>query len=69
MFSALHPITDFAKMLRHFRFVPTSELMHRSKVKPRSVASSVIASRPDAIKAARAASCSFGHSGEAKAFL
>ena len=26
MFSAVHPITDFAKILRHFRFVPNSEV-------------------------------------------
>jgi hypothetical protein len=26
MFSAVHPITDFAKILRHFRFVPTSDI-------------------------------------------
>jgi hypothetical protein len=26
MFSAVHPITDFAKILRHFRFAPTAEV-------------------------------------------
>src|SRR6266436_6013977 len=31
MFSAVHPTTDIAKILRHVRFVPTFGLMHRSK--------------------------------------
>jgi len=26
MFSAVHPITDFAKILRHFRFVPIGDI-------------------------------------------
>jgi hypothetical protein len=28
MFSAVHPITDFAKILRHFRFVPSADLLN-----------------------------------------
>jgi hypothetical protein len=39
MSSAVHPITDFAKILRHFRFVPTTEVtgapVHGSGMAPK----------------------------------
>ena len=28
MFSAVHPITDFTKILRHVRFVPSADLLN-----------------------------------------
>jgi hypothetical protein len=31
MFSAVHPTTDIAKMLRHVRFVPLPEMARRIK--------------------------------------
>ena len=29
MFSAVHPTTDIAEILRHIRFVPTTDIGHR----------------------------------------
>jgi hypothetical protein len=41
MFSAVHPTTDIAKILRHVRFVPTSDM----EVERRN--SILISSQPD----------------------
>jgi hypothetical protein len=47
MFSAVHPTTDIAKILRHVRFVPNRRLMQRSKRQRHSITSSARSSNDE----------------------
>ena len=50
MTSAVHPTTDIAKILRHFRFVPIPEVGSKDARRRRSLTPEVRASRPLAMR-------------------